>query len=536
MSHSASSLVTPPVDLRALASQIAKMAVPAGAERLQRLCDASEHRRRCNRQRRKRMRHWHADEVECVPCDDDKPRPEPLFTGEEKRHETTVKKHGKNVPVCVSSVCPDGTLMGGCHHTCKNKYVRIERFAPDENDKNSAGKHQNFMAANEAFNAAYAANDKAEAVKQRAIVERLRTINCDTCRERKLRKLSPKQQACKDEWDFLRKEACERQNGCANQECSERGMAAWIALQADHGLNTKMKDKNGKPVVLSDYNWWSGNGGVPAMREEAEQIYQWICGTCHSLEDTSNQGRVNDPYTMEKKETETDREFNKRKQSAKIKFPKYEYVNAKKCAIGLCEYPGCGREVVAGNEVGFHWDHLVESTKRMCRCLNDEGKAEGPCHKCPDQLFGRDGGVGGLANNSVKAAALDANADPVGKIKDLLDAEMDKCHLLCVPCHLSRKPRGLGRWEVACLGGWSIDRAMDATPPPSPRSEECDNIEAALKRQRLDAEARQAARDAMTEAEREETAASANRLVGRRNGPWVPKCMPQVVYASGTRT
>jgi hypothetical protein len=35
-------------------------------------------------------------------------------------------------------------------------------------------------------------------------------------------------------------------------------------------------------------------------------------------------------------------------------------------------------------------------------------------------------------------------------VEHLLDAEMEpKCDLLCSNCHISRKPRGLGRWEVA---------------------------------------------------------------------------------------
>ena len=34
-------------------------------------------------------------------------------------------------------------------------------------------------------------------------------------------------------------------------------------------------------------------------------------------------------------------------------------------------------------------------------------------------------------------------------MQDLLDEEMaPKCDLLCIACHLSRLPRGLGRWEV----------------------------------------------------------------------------------------
>ena len=178
------------------------------------------------------------------------------------------------------------------------------------------------------------------------------------------------------------------------------------------------------------------------MREEEKRIARWICGTCHALEKTSNTGMVNDPATMEQNPYETKSEFNSRRRHSKIRFEKYCYVNDAKRTVGVCQYPGCGRRVLPGTEPGFHWNHRVESTKRRCRCLNEEGKPKGPCRGCPDKLFLRTGGVGGLASNSSKAAALD-------KVQDLLDEEMaPKCDLLCVACHVTRLPRGLGRWEV----------------------------------------------------------------------------------------
>ena len=74
----------------------------------------------------------------------------------------------------------------------------------------------------------------------------------------------------------------------------------------------------------------------------------------------------------------------------------------------------------------------------------------GPCHGCADREFQRNGGVGGLANNTVKATALevDAEGNPTGRIKELLDAEAaPKCDLLCDNCHICRKPRGIARHE-----------------------------------------------------------------------------------------
>ena len=92
----------------------------------------------------------------------------------------------------------------------------------------------------------------------------------------------------------------------------------------------------------------------------------------------------------------------------KIKYPKQQHVDARKRAIGACAT--CKRPVLTGTEPAFEFNHLVEATK------------------CKGDLFGQFGGVGGLVNNGVKAAALDL-------VKHLLDAEMAKCELLCSNCH-----------------------------------------------------------------------------------------------------
>jgi hypothetical protein len=179
-----------------------------------------------------------------------------------------------------------------------------------------------------------------------------------------------------------------------------------------------------------------------AWNEEATQIHQWPCLCCHMLEPTSNTGKINNPDTMKHKPNETDREFRDRQAKAVITFPKYEYVNTLKGAIGACQYPGCGRNVFKGNEASFHYDHRVESEKRKCRCLDNEGLAQGPCHGCVDREFGRGGGVGGLASNGVQATALEY-------VKELIDTEAapEMCDLLCVNCHVCRKPHGIERHE-----------------------------------------------------------------------------------------
>ena len=356
-----------------------------------------------------------------APAAEAAPAPPSIFTtNAERRHNVTVKKGGKDVSVYVSDACRDGTLRGGCHHTCSNQWVSIARFAPEADSTNSAGHHQTFDAAYAAYQAAFAAGDRDEAIAQRAVVEALRTTCCDACRE-SMGTLSLAQQACKDEWKRMKQEACARQDGCRNQQCSERGMASWPVLQADHGTNAKV-------FKLSDYKFWSGNGGVGAMRAEAQNIHQWVCGVCHSGEETSASGRRHgDPALMpdgKRSGTTEEKKQYYAKRSAKMTFPKYEHVDAAKRRIGRCQYPGCSRPVLPGTEPGFHWDHREEGTK------------------CKGGLYGAKGGVAGLAANNAKASALD-------EVRELLDEEMAKCDLLCMPCHYSRKQKGRERWDDA---------------------------------------------------------------------------------------
>jgi hypothetical protein len=348
-------------------------------------------------------------------------RPPNLFaTNAERWKKTIVKKDGKMRSVYVFYSCRDGTLKGGCYGMCKHQWVDIEWFAPADGSYRTAGKRSKFFAAIAAYEKAYGDRNKAEAEKQRAIVEQLRNAFCETC-EASAGRLSPAKQACKDEWERLKREACARNGGCQNQECPERGEGAWCVLQADHGTNPKQKDKNGKPVSLSDYTWWSGHGGVAAMREEAKQIHQWICGFCHALEPTSNQGkRCGDPATMplgKRSGTPEERTQYDARRQALVVYPKQQYVDEVKRAVGACLH--CRRPVLRGQEAGFDWDHRDEATK------------------CKGGLYGVFGGVSGLVRNCAQAASLD-------KVQPLLDAEMDKCDLLCNNCH-HRKTYGYPR-------------------------------------------------------------------------------------------
>lgn len=352
--------------------------------------------------------------------------PPPFFaTSAERRHTVRLKKGNKtpSKEICVSYALKNGTLNGGCHH-CSRHWEPITRFAPTD-ATNSAANRQRFDAAYAAYRAAYTAGDKETAVAQRAIVEAHRTDECDSCRG--VKKPTPKQKACDDEYNRMRKEMCQKHNGCQKQDCPERGMESWCVLTADHGTNPKKRDKDNNPVQLSNYTWWAANGGVEAMREEAKQIDQWICHCCHIVEPTGDAGRrVTDPKFMPKGKwngTKEEIAQYKRRLRAIVVFPKQQHNDARKRAVKYCQYPGCGREVVEGKEPTHDWDHRVESTK------NKGG------------LFGKNGGVAGLVQNQSKAATLE-------KVQPLQDAETDLCDLLCRNCHLGRKPRGIGRWEI----------------------------------------------------------------------------------------
>ena len=269
---------------------------------------------------------------------------------------------------------------------------------------------------------AYEAGDKEEAAKHREVVEALRNGVCDVCTETN-HKLSKTQQACKDWFDNMRRAMAKAHDGCAHPGCPERGPEAWCALTADHGANPKKRrfDTTKEvwvPVALSNYPWWAGNGGVKAMEEEAKQIDKWICAYCHRLETTSNSGRrCTDPKDMPAGKSAGTKEevaqYNARKKAIVV-YPKQRHVDARKRAIGRCE--DCRRPVVAGNESGFDFNHIDPTTKEK------------------GGLFGKGGGVAGLVTNHTNAAAIDAVVDGTA-VRDLLDAEMAKCNLLCANCH-----------------------------------------------------------------------------------------------------
>ena len=180
-------------------------------------------------------------------------------------------------------------------------------------------------------------------------------------------------------------------------------------LQADH------IDPGTRVHSLGNYTWWASNGGVDAMREERKKV-QFICGCCHRMRPTSSTGQ-----------TVKDKSLQCRKDADLRKKQKQDYVNARKLAIGRCQYPECGRVVTPQTVRAFDFDHREEHTKATHETI-------------PEFLYKGKRGVSGLVENMAKRAALEHT-------QAVLDAEMDKCDLLCHNCHVSRKERKRARWD-----------------------------------------------------------------------------------------
>jgi len=298
-----------------------------------------------------------------------------------------------------------GKLLGDCGH-CSNKGLEIVDFAPDKCN-NNIRKRPAFLAALAEYNEAYAARDYEAAAKARATLEKLRTRNCIPCRKT-TRTLTGNVKKCRDFWQWFKKEACAGPNGgCSYQDCVERGPLAAYVIEADH------IDPEEKVNALSEYKWWSWNGGVAAMRIEAEKV-RMICRFCHTLEKTGTQARRSgDPKLMPAGKwngTKVEVAQSNAKHHATITHPKQAYVDAEKLRRGHCLH--CKRPVTAATAFAFDFDHRDPETKLI-------GK---------ETLAGKKGGVAGLVSNRAKRASLP-------KIKRVIDTEAELCDLLCCNCH-----------------------------------------------------------------------------------------------------
>ena len=339
-------------------------------------------------------------DVVCLPCNDERPA---------KKQRT--QKELQKQTVAERTCAINGVVWGVCGH-CTLDWRKVdEAFLPKQDSSISARRAQVLIQALKKF--VEATNDATRQDLLQTIIK-MRTSLCSTCMSKI--KITPAALACKTFWEKAKYEACLAQNGCPTDGCSEKGRASWIVLQADH------IDPDTRVHSLSCYKWWAYNGGVDAMREERKKV-QFICGCCHQLRPTGSAGQqVKEKSLQGKKDADM-----RTKQ-------KQDYVNARKLAIGRCQYPDCGRVVTTQTVRAFDFDHREEHTKATHETM-------------PEFLNKGHNGVSGLVQNMAKHAALKHT-------QSVLDAEMDKCDLLCHNCHISRKNVKRGRRDETPPCAW----------------------------------------------------------------------------------
>lgn len=320
---------------------------------------------------------------DCMPCEEDN------CDERSVKKQRTVKELQKLSVADRTSVTKDG-VWGLCSN-CTCDWRRLDdAFMPKDAAKSVRRAHLLKLA----IQSLAETTDNAQRKDLLQSIVKLRKSKCSTCASKK--KLSPKELACKTLWETAKYETCKRLGGCPNADCPEKGMASWIVLQANH------KDPNTKVHQLSDYLWWSAHGGVEAMKLELEKV-EFLCGCCHRLLPSSTAGKK-----RTKKFTQYEKDGDARAKE------KQDYVDARKVSIGACQYEGCGRQVTLRTTRSFDWRHRDNRTKAS--------------------------GVAVLVNDMTKHVALK-------HIQPILDAEMDKCDLLCYNCQVSRYDRGRGRWD-----------------------------------------------------------------------------------------
>ena len=302
-----------------------------------------------------------------------------------------------------------GELQGLCN-ICTQDWRPLFAFIPSADSLNTIRRAAQLEEAIVAFHDGMTTMEDEDATNEAYdLAVKLRTSACRDC-QHKPGTLNGTARACKEEFERMKRQACHEFGGCPIPGCPEKGIASWICLSGDH------KDMTTKVLALSDYTRWFKHGGVEGMRKEWHKVW-WPCWCCHMLLPSSNAGRGRKEKTFQCYKD----------QDARV-AEKEAYVNAVKLRIGRCQYPGCGRLMTPETVRAFAFDHRDEKTKATYETHPHV------IYKC------QQGGVGSMVSNTAKHAALEL-------IKDDLDAEMDKCDLLCHNCHICRKPRGRARWD-----------------------------------------------------------------------------------------
>ena len=285
------------------------------------------------------------------------------------------------------------TLVGACKKTrCPRQSLNIIHFAPPvrQGVPHNVKRRARFDKALETF---LQAKDELSRLEAVTILNNTRNAYCNQCSDgmRKCRhNVSTKDGSCREEWLRILSDAVLK--GC--NDCGAR-----VAICLDH-VNPTTKIR-----AVSDYYWWSRPPGlntapvmgVEGMRLEAQKCVP-RCRFCHALQPTGNQARRVDPDQLPYGRYDTPQY--QARICAKVKWPKYQYVDSIKLKRGSCAR--CFRQVTAETAVGFEFNHIDPATK-LCK-------------------------IAKICNASSKSKSIE-------HVRTDIDMEVAKCELLCANCH-----------------------------------------------------------------------------------------------------
>ena len=365
------------------------------------------------------------------------PRPNECGFSQAKLQKMSKKKRTK--------VYTRGTVMGLCRN-CQQTWRPVAKFfLPNTRSEVTARRVKLLQDACGALKKLYEEGTKQPddpkwAKKRDKLVATIvdkRSSKCIEC-GKAASGLSPAQKECKQFWEFLKWVHCKKNNGCANTECTERGMSSWPCISADH------TDPSTKVHRLSDYKWWAWNGGVDAMLAESKKC-TWPCWACHTLRPTSAAGKERTTQTLPCYIA----------CDARVKA-KEDFNNALKMERSkTCEYDGCPYPVTKATVRSLDWSHR-DATQ----------KATHDTHSHLVKKSCKGGGVAAMVHSCTIGAALHAKVpgDTTGRTNaDVLKAETELCDLHCTNCHHSRRGHSVDASTNPVRNRWD-----DAPPQNNP--------------------------------------------------------------------
>ena len=314
-------------------------------------------------------------------------------------------------------------------------------FAPPESTITN-GARQNFFAALAAFAAAWKAKDWTEATKQRAIVERLRTKSA-TCaasvRKGSVRRASVQGRVGSD---------------------APRGVPQKQRLLqprvhgARHGrVDCHQRRPRHKPQAAPSERLHVGGRATAACRPCARRQRRSTSGcacaaTCSSPRATRAGSTIQTPWSASR--TRRSNGSGADRPGPRSRSPSTTTSTRSSVRLARASTRYAVAWWFAATRRRFISTTASRAPSASAGASTPMGSQWVRATAAPIASFRRNGGVGGLANNTVKATALevDAEGNPTGRIKELLDAEAaPKCDLLCTNCHICRKPHGIARHE-----------------------------------------------------------------------------------------